>query len=142
MSAQKVCPLVVRSNCGTSEVLAFQHPNAGRQFVKGTIEPWEAPQADAQRELFEESGLVVQKMQFLGRQKIGSRALLWHFYVWKTTALPETWTYQTKDDKGHEFAFFWQRLEQRPDHYWHCDFIEAYDFFAAKLSEQAVDLFL
>ena len=53
----KVCPVVVRLCDGRREVLAFVHPVAGKQFVKGTIESGENPLDAARRELREESGL-------------------------------------------------------------------------------------
>ncbi|WP_410001350.1 NUDIX domain-containing protein [Rhizobium leguminosarum] len=40
------------------EILAFTHPSAGNQFVKGTVEEGERPQDAAARELREESGLL------------------------------------------------------------------------------------
>lgn len=56
---QKACPIVYRRCDGGAEVLAFIHPSAGKQFVKGTIEPGETPLDAADRELWEESGLTV-----------------------------------------------------------------------------------
>jgi len=38
---KKACPIVVRLQNGKPEILAFNHPSAGRQFVKGTIETGE-----------------------------------------------------------------------------------------------------
>ncbi|WP_272972120.1 NUDIX domain-containing protein [Comamonas terrigena] len=52
----KACPVVIRG-LGTIEILAFEHPLAGLQLVKGTIEPGETSAAAALRELREESGL-------------------------------------------------------------------------------------
>jgi hypothetical protein len=37
----KACPVVIRQNNGCLEILAFVHPSAGRQVVKGTIKPGE-----------------------------------------------------------------------------------------------------
>lgn len=45
--------MVLRRSLGV-DVLAFEHPSGGRQLVKGTIEPGEAPEEAAVRELFEE----------------------------------------------------------------------------------------
>lgn len=52
----KACPVVLRRT-GDLEVLAFEHPLAGFQLVKGSIEQDESPAAAAVRELLEESGL-------------------------------------------------------------------------------------
>jgi len=53
---EKVCPVVHQQVDGVLEVLAFRHPSAGNQFVKGTIEDGEPPPTAALRELREESG--------------------------------------------------------------------------------------
>ena len=50
---EKAWPIVLREKDGAIEVLAFQHPQAGKQFVKGTIELDEDPVAAAARELRE-----------------------------------------------------------------------------------------
>ncbi len=79
MRVEKACPVVTRPGAGAPEVLAFVHPLAGRQFVKGSVEPNEPPQLAAARELFEESGLVVpEPMTFLGALEIGDDRILWH----------------------------------------------------------------
>lgn len=56
---QKVCPVVFRVSRGRAEILAFGHPSAGNQFVKGSIETGEAAPRAAIRELQEESGIKV-----------------------------------------------------------------------------------
>jgi len=48
---EKACPVVLRVSKEILEVLAFIHPSAGKQFVKGTIENGETPQQAAEREL-------------------------------------------------------------------------------------------
>lgn len=52
----KVWPCVLRYQAGW-QILAFTHPLAGRQLVKGTLESGESLEQGALRELFEESGL-------------------------------------------------------------------------------------
>jgi 8-oxo-dGTP pyrophosphatase MutT (NUDIX family) len=48
----KACPVVLRS-LGDGEILAFEHPLAGWQLVKGTVEAGELPRDAAIRELYE-----------------------------------------------------------------------------------------
>jgi 8-oxo-dGTP pyrophosphatase MutT (NUDIX family) len=55
--ATKACPVVVRIIDGMEHLLVFNHPLAGYQRVKGTIELGERPSHAAVRELAEESGI-------------------------------------------------------------------------------------
>jgi 8-oxo-dGTP pyrophosphatase MutT (NUDIX family) len=57
-SPRKACPVIVRRTAGGVEILAFRHPKAGCQLVKGTIEPAESVRRAAERELQEESGII------------------------------------------------------------------------------------
>jgi 8-oxo-dGTP pyrophosphatase MutT (NUDIX family) len=59
-ATDKACPVVLRSPQGKCEILAFCHPLAGHQFVKGTVEAGETPAAAALRELYEEAGITAQ----------------------------------------------------------------------------------
>ena len=54
---KKACPVIMQQRDRRRYVLAFNHPTAGKQFVKGTIEAGESPLDGAIRELKEESGL-------------------------------------------------------------------------------------
>ncbi len=127
----KACPVVTRLGDHGEEVLAFVHPFAGKQFVKGTIDAGEAPAQAAARELREESGLVVPSaMQFLGATEIGPERLVWHFFYVFLLGLPEQWDHVTEDDGGHVFHFFWHRLDAPFDDTWHPLFSEAHSFFA------------
>lgn len=56
MTADKACPVVLRSR-ETLEILAFEHPLAGLQLVKGSVEPGESTDMAAVRELMEEAGI-------------------------------------------------------------------------------------
>lgn len=77
---EKVCPIAVRFAKERPEVLAFTHPSAGKQFVKGTIEPGEAPLDAATRELREESGLRADTpLISLGTHCVGGNRQRWHF---------------------------------------------------------------
>ena len=132
-SFQKACPIVIRRQNKIPEVLAFRHPTAGRQFIKGTVEAGESPVEAAKRELREESGIHAHvPFISLGTQRIGKDRRLWHFFQYPSIGLPETWTHQTKDDFGHRFEFFWHPLSQPLDQRWHPDFHEAFGFFAPR----------
>jgi 8-oxo-dGTP pyrophosphatase MutT (NUDIX family) len=131
---QKACPVVYRRRDSGPEVLAFVHPSAGKQFVKGSIEVGEAPLDAAKRELLEESGLIVHApIASLGRCEIGPDRQLWHFFGWQASGLPDTWQHETADDQGHTFAFFWHPLGLPLDQDWHPIFHEAHNFFALRL---------
>lgn len=119
----KACPVVLRLRGGV-EVLAFRHPKAGTQFVKGTIEAGETPERAAVRELEEEAGIAGARVT--GRfpsLEIGLDT--WHFVRVQTHDLPEHWLHHCADDGGHEFAFFWHRLDEAPGEDWHESFKRA-----------------
>ncbi len=135
---EKVCPVVHRSIGGVLEVLAFRHPSAGHQFVKGTIEDGEFPPAAALRELSEESGLnPIAAPRYLGQAPIGAPPIIWHFYAFKTNGLAQSWNHQTKDDFGHVFSFFWHPVAVDLDHHWHPVFHEALRTIRRALSQVA-----
>lgn len=132
---EKACAIVTRATNRGLEVLAFTHPSAGNQFVKGTIEKGEYPQNAAERELREESGLVSRSaMKPLGKQEIGPDRTLWHFFVWHSSGLPDRWHHMAEDDYGHTFAFFWHPIDLPLDQDWHPIFHEAFEFVASRLS--------
>lgn len=97
-------------------ILLFRHPLAGTQLVKGTIENGETPGEAALRELAEESGIsdaVIERD--LGCWKAGHLDQVWSFHLCRAgRELPERWAYQTQDDNGHLFEFFWAPLECLP----------------------------
>jgi 8-oxo-dGTP pyrophosphatase MutT (NUDIX family) len=55
----KAVVAATRSRNGTTQLLVFDHPHAGTQIVKGTVEPGEKLQAAVVREMEEESGIVL-----------------------------------------------------------------------------------
>ena len=58
LQPNKACPVLLRSTAAGVELLSFLHPKAGKQIIKGTIEPGEEATAAALRELGEESGII------------------------------------------------------------------------------------
>lgn len=107
---EKVCPFILRKNTEfQTELLVFQHPVSGIQLVKGTLEENEPVVDAAIRELFEESGIIrtAEHCTYIGQKPIASMS--WHFIAVdiQDLSLAEQWQYQTLDDYGHVFSFFW-----------------------------------
>jgi 8-oxo-dGTP pyrophosphatase MutT (NUDIX family) len=118
----KVCPVIIRRREGL-EVLAFRHPIAGLQLVKGTIEAGEKPPDAALRELIEESGLSGRNPREICRANIDGQ--MWHFVSVDVHEPAEQWTHHCNDDGGHDFLFFRQRLDVEPMDGWHESFRRA-----------------
>jgi 8-oxo-dGTP pyrophosphatase MutT (NUDIX family) len=154
----KACPVLLRQRQNTNErqleVLAFRHPLAGLQLVKGTIEPGELPAHAALRELWEEAGIEARVMSQLGTQTIEATGQLWHFYYCAANrVLPDQWQFYTQDDGGHWFEFFWHPLvydtcqpsafflrEAVPAmHGWHPMFQQALVFLQQRLTSSCMD---
>lgn len=132
---QKVCPIVSRHLGSRTDVLAFRHPVAGCQFVKGTIEAGEDPAQAALRELYEESGIrASDPMHFIGKPTIGAERQPWYFFACTASDLADHWQHWTTDDDGQWFDFFWHPLRQPLDHTWHPIFHEAHRFIAQHLA--------
>ena len=118
------------------EVLAFRHPLAGIQLLKGTLEDGERPEMGALRELAEESGVedatVVRPLGQLAFPGIGQH---WRFYLCRVARpMPDEWIFFTDDDGGHLFALFWHDLDTPPDSSWHQDFQCALSFLRDQLT--------
>ncbi|KIT14518.1 NUDIX domain-containing protein [Jannaschia aquimarina] len=86
-------------------ILAFRHPLAGAQLVKGRIEPGEGVAAAARRELREEAGLRARRI--IRRGHIPD--LGWHMVEACVGPVPECWSHFCEDDGGLLFDFFWHR---------------------------------
>ncbi|MEM7711475.1 MAG: NUDIX domain-containing protein, partial [Pseudomonadota bacterium] len=93
------CPVVRRG----PEVLAFRHPLAGLQLVKGGIEPGETPAGAALRELAEEAGVTGREARPMGDFRAGG--LHWHLLSVRTGPLSDRWIHRCTDDGGHDFEF-------------------------------------
>ena len=117
----KVCPVVLRETFEVAELLVFQHPLAGIQLVKGTIEPGELPEHAALRELSEESGISrASNVRTLGTWPSGHKEQVWSFWVCQPrTPPPNNWVHRAADDGGHLFRFFWHPLFGAPSEQWH-----------------------
>ena len=64
---EKVTAFVTREHTGVKELLLFKHPTAGIQLPAGTVEDGETPETAVIREVNEETGLRVVKVEkFLG----------------------------------------------------------------------------
>lgn len=131
----KSCPVVLRSQ-GVLEILAFAHPLAGLQLVKGSIEPGESPEAAALRELAEESGIDrARTVRNLGTWHSGYQGQVWSFYLCEVHhRLPERWTHHAADDGGHDFRFFWHPLADPGGEGWHEVFRGALAFIRKALA--------
>lgn len=132
---KKVVPVILRHQKHGLEILAFRHPLAGIQLVKGTIEQEEKYDEAAIRELFEEAGLIADpNPKFIGDFKLKSNQQDWYFYLCEVSAdLAETWIHHCQDDGGLDFEFFWFPLNQKPNESWHESFQEALAFLREKL---------
>ena len=130
----KVVPVVVRSNGADVEILAFEHPLAGHQIVKGTRILGE-PFVDAcVRELREESGLISIPSRALGSIHHTTDQIEWHFYLMEViSVVPEHFSYFAEDDGGHVFRFFWHRLSDELTTHWHPRYHEPIGFLKSAL---------
>lgn len=133
---KKAVPVILRHPKQGLEILAFTHPLAGSQLVKGTIEQDERYDIAAIRELFEEAGLIAEpNPKFIGNFILKCNQQDWHFYLCETQAeLPETWIHHCQDGGGLAFTFFWFPLNQKTNADWHETFQEALGFIRRYLS--------
>ena len=138
MAVDKACPVVLRSR-ETLEILAFAHPLAGLQLVKGSVEPGEPSEDAAVRELFEEAGIQGTVGRNLGVWRAEVTGHMWAFHECHVThELPDTWVHFTQDDGGHAFRFFWHPLHSEPSDAWHPLYKDALSFLRLGLTEAPV----
>jgi len=134
MRATKACAVVLRGSPGAEQILAFRHPLAGFQLVKGSINPNEDAAQAVTRELYEEAGLVARSGVFLGVWASGHENQVWSFHICHpTTPPPETWEHHCADDGGHLFQFFWHPLCEPPSDDWRPIFADALKFVRGAL---------
>jgi 8-oxo-dGTP pyrophosphatase MutT (NUDIX family) len=115
----KVCPVVFRDS-SMRQILAFEHPEAGVQLVKGSIEPGESVRAAALRELQEEAGISDAGIAAdLGTWNSDQNGHVWSLHLCTfNPKLPDSWVHFCEDDGGHDLKFFWHDLAQGPDDAW------------------------
>jgi 8-oxo-dGTP pyrophosphatase MutT (NUDIX family) len=114
MRPSKACPVVLR-DAATTEILVCEHPLAGIQLVKGSIEANETPAAAAQRELLEEAGLVGHIIADLGEWDARALGQVWSFQrCCVDRPARDEWVHRTADDGGHDFRLFWHPLDIDP----------------------------
>ena len=101
--------------------MVFEHPAAGIQLVKGTIQPGEHPADAALRELREESGIADALIsRDLGLWDAEFDGQIWSLQLCIVPrALPEGWHHRCEDDGGLDLRFFWHSLEAEPSENWH-----------------------
>ena len=136
MTPNKVCPVVLRGFGENQEILAFEHPLAGCQLIKGSIDDHESVGAAALRELAEESGIRATINRELGLWTSGYNGQVWAFVQCTPIEdLPQTWVHHASDDGGHDFRFFWHRLfKPAGEEGWHTVFRDALAFVRAATS--------
>ncbi|MBX3051154.1 MAG: NUDIX domain-containing protein [Caldilineaceae bacterium] len=134
----KACPVLLRRREGRLQVLAFRHPKAGSQLVKGTVEEDEEPNQTVLRELGEESGIEdARVVEALGQLVLRGIKQRWHIFLCVVErALPDKWSHYTTDGGGHDFAFFWHNLDEEPDDEWHPDFRKGLSFIRRRVDEK------
>lgn len=67
IAVKKVTAFVTRERSGAKELLVFKHPSAGIQIPAGTVEDGECLETGVMREVYEETGLKLVKIEkFLG----------------------------------------------------------------------------
>ena len=135
MAADKSCPVVLRTR-ETLEILAFEHPLAGLQLVKGSVDPGESTDLAAVRELIEEAGIQSTARRDLSEWHSIVTGHTWAFHECHVAQdLPDTWVHFAEDDGGHEFRFFWHPLMSEPSERWHQVFRDALSFLRTALAE-------
>jgi len=137
----KACPVLLRQRESQLQILAFRHPKAGFQIVKGTVEEGEEPSATALRELGEESGVEDAKLvEPLGQLVLRGIQQRWHIFLCVVERLlPDEWSHYTTDGGGHDFAFFWHNLDEEPGDEWHPDFRKGLSFIRRRMDERTAD---
>lgn len=124
---RKVCACVVRHGGNGPEVLVFDHPSAGTQLPKGTLDPHEDAAGGVLRELAEETGVVAVELvaqfgrwvRFVGAGPDEKGAMERHewelFLIRPTSSLPTSWTHAavgSAEEAGKMFRCRWVPIDE------------------------------
>jgi len=132
----KACPVVLRHNNNQLELLAFKHPEAGNQLVKGGVKKGEQLESACIRELEEESGIQAQVVRRLGIWDSNFKNQVWGFCLMHYEGVqPHTWVFEANDDGGQLFNFFWQPLNSSLDDGWNEVYKNAFHYIRNALDE-------
>lgn len=132
----RACPVVLRHNNNQRELLVFKHPKESIQLVKGNIKKGEPLESACIRELAEESGIQAHVVRQLGIWDSGFKSQVWGFCLMHFEGkLPDTWDFETKDDGGHIFSFFWQPLNAPLNGNWKKAHKNAFQYIKNRLND-------
>lgn len=110
---QKAVPVALHPDGAPLRIPAFEHPTAGLQLIKGTVNKGERPEHAAARELIEESGLETRAALMLGTSDTIAEGQMWHFALCRVVPpARDRWQHFCRDDGGHLFKFFWLSLQE------------------------------
>lgn len=124
----KACPIVIAKHNDQRRILVFKHPLEGVQLVKGGIKKGEKLEHACERELAEESGIQAKAVRCLGSWKPGFKKQEWGFCLMHFEGeLPERWSFETKDDDGQIFDFFWHPMHLKPGSDWDPMYRDAFE---------------
>jgi 8-oxo-dGTP pyrophosphatase MutT (NUDIX family) len=127
----RIMRLIHKAVCCVTQndaILCFEHPTAGFQIPKGTVEEGETPVQACLRELNEETGLLfdaepislgtLERIVGAGAREDGPlERHLWHLFELPFTGLPQSWMHIARgsvEEKGLAFRFFWHALSVEP----------------------------
>ena len=132
----RACPVVLRINNNQLELLAFKHPKGSNQLVKGNINKGEPLESACIRELAEESGIQAQVVRQIGVWDSNFKNQIWGFCLMHYEGLqPDTWEFDTHDDGGHIFSFFWQPLNSQLNDSWNEVYTNAFQYIKNALGK-------
>jgi 8-oxo-dGTP diphosphatase len=118
----KVIVYITRERGGETQLLVFEHadhPEAGVQVPKGTVEPGETIEHAARREVREETGLTaLERLVSIGSmtQTAFGAAEEWSFFAMRAGRIVadcESWTHRVEgkgEDEGMLFRYKWEPL--------------------------------
>ena len=132
----RACPVVLRNKNNQLELLAFKHPKGTNQLVKGNIKKGEPLDLACIRELEEESGIQAQVVRQLGIWDANFKGQIWGFCLMHYEGMqPDTWEFNTSDDGGLVFSFFWQPLNSPLNDNWNEVYTNAFHYIRNALGK-------